>query len=206
MTARVILATRNRGKVSELARMLEGTGIVVASLDDFPDLPEVEETGTTFAENALLKARSTADRIGLAALADDSGLEVDALGGRPGVYSARFAGPHASDEANNEKLVTLLADTPAAERTARFRSVVAVAAPGGDSFVADGACEGVILPAPRGTDGFGYDPLFLVPEFGRTFAELSVDEKNRISHRGQALRRALEQLPAFLSRTAARQT
>ncbi|MHB9144065.1 MAG: XTP/dITP diphosphatase [Symbiobacteriia bacterium] len=196
---RVVLATRNPGKVAELARLLAGTGITVVSLAEFPAAPEVEETGATFAANALLKAQAAAVHTGLVALADDSGLEVDALAGRPGVYSARFAGPHASDEDNNQKLISLLTAVPIARRTARFRSAVAIVTPDGRSEVTDGACKGSILHSPRGTDGFGYDPLFLVPELGKTFAELTMEEKNRISHRGRALRRALQLLPGLLA-------
>lgn len=194
-----MLATRNQGKVSELEQLLAGTGIAVVSLAAFPAAPEVEETGETFAANALLKAQAAARHTGLVALADDSGLEVDALGGRPGVYSARFAGPHASDADNNRKLLDLLASVPDAQRTCRFRSAVAIVRPDGRSDVAEGACEGRVLHSPRGTDGFGYDPLFLVPELGKTFAELSIDEKNQISHRGRALRLALELLPGLLA-------
>ncbi len=196
---RIVLATRNPGKVAELARLLAGTGITVVSLAEFPAAPEVEETGATFAANALLKAQAAAVHTGLVALADDSGLEVDALAGRPGVYSARFAGPHASDEDNNQKLISLLTAVPIARRTARFRSAVAIVTPDGRSEVTDGACKGSILHGPRGTDGFGYDPLFLVPELGKTFAELTMEEKNRISHRGRALRRALQLLPGLLA-------
>lgn len=196
---RIVLATRNQGKVRELASMLRDTGIQVVSLDAFPDAPDVEETGETFAQNALLKALSAARHTGLIALADDSGLEVDALDGRPGVYSARFAGPNATDEDNNRKLLALLQGVPPKRRTARFRSAVALADPQGRSRVVHGACEGVLLSEPRGNGGFGYDPLFLVPAYGQTLAELPLEEKNRISHRGQALRLALQELPAFLA-------
>lgn len=197
--SRIVLATRNPGKVRELASMLSDTGIQVFSLDAFTGAPEVEETGRTFAENALLKALSAALHTGLVALADDSGLEVDALDGRPGVYSARFAGPDATDEDNNRKLLALLQGVPAERRTARFRSAVALADPQGRTRVVHGAYEGVILAEPRGTGGFGYDPLFLSPAHGLTLAELPLQEKNRISHRGQALRLALKELPAFLA-------
>lgn len=201
---RLVLATRNAGKVRELQRLLQGTDVEVLSLAEFPGAPEVKETGRTFAENALLKARSAATYTGLVALADDSGLEVDALGGRPGVYSARFAGPLASDEDNNRKLLALMQGVEGAARTARFHSAVAIASPDGRDRVVEGSCEGVLLDAPRGRDGFGYDPLFLVPELGMTFAELPMEEKNRISHRGQALRKALRELPAFWEESTAR--
>ncbi|MCL5676334.1 MAG: XTP/dITP diphosphatase [Firmicutes bacterium] len=197
MKRQVVLATRNPGKVRELQRLLEGADVQMLSLAEFPGAPEVEETGRTFAENALLKAGSAAAHTGLIALADDSGLEVDALGGRPGVYSARFAGPAAGDEENNRKLLAMMQGVEGPARTARFRSAVAIASPDGRSRVLEGTCEGVLLDAPRGFDGFGYDPLFLVPDLGQTFAELPMEEKNRISHRGLALRKALRELPAF---------
>jgi len=201
---RIVLATRNQGKVRELRGLLQGTGVEVLSLDTFPDAPEVEETGGTFAENALLKALSAARHTGLVSLADDSGLVVDALEGRPGVYSARFAGPDATDEANNQKLMAELQAVPPERRTGRFRSAVAIAAPDGRTRVVHGACEGVILDTPRGSNGFGYDPLFLVPAYGQTLAELPLEEKNRISHRGQALRLALQELPDFLGTASGR--
>lgn len=193
----IVLATRNENKVRELAAMLAGLPIRLESIGSYPDAPDVEETGATFAENAVLKAKAAAQHTGLWAMADDSGLEVDALDGQPGVYSARFAGPGATDADNNEKLLKLMADVPDDRRTARFRCAIALAAPDGRIFVDEGTCEGRIARAPRGEGGFGYDPLFIVPELGRTFAELPAAEKDRISHRGRALtavRRRLEDL------------
>lgn len=193
----IVLATRNENKVRELAAMLAGLPIRLESIGSYPDAPDVEETGATFAENAVLKAKAAAQHTGLWAMADDSGLEVDALDGQPGVYSARFAGPGATDADNNEKLLKLMADVPDDRRTARFRCAIALAAPDGRIFVDEGTCEGRIARTPRGEGGFGYDPLFVVPELGRTFAELPAAEKDRISHRGRALtavRRRLEDL------------
>lgn len=186
-------ATRNPGKVREIRDFLAGLEVEVVGLDAFPGLPEVEEDGATFAENALKKARIAAAGTGLPALADDSGLEVEALGGRPGLYSARFAGPKASDEANNARLLAEMAAVPPGRRSARYRAAVALVVPGaggagGWEAVREGACEGEILTAPRGEGGFGYDPLFLVPALGKTFAELSPEERQAWSHRFQALR------------------
>ncbi len=194
---RIVIASRNPGKVAEIRRFLDGMGLEVVGLDVFPALPEVEEDGRTFAENALKKARAAAAHTGLVALADDSGLEVDALGGRPGVYSARFAGPGAGDAANNARLLAEMASIPPGRRQARYRAVVAVVTPDGREELCEGVCDGEILTAPRGTGGFGYDPLFLVPRLGKTFAELSAEEREAVSHRFQALRAlrpALERL------------
>ena len=152
------------------------------------DIPDVEETGTTFQENAILKARHYCQFTGEYCLADDSGLEVDALDGEPGVYSARYAGLDATDAANNEKLLTVLKEVPPSGRTARFRSVLVLAGPDGSLLLVDGVCEGVILDEARGTGGFGYDPLFYMPSQGKTLAEMTIEEKNRISHRGNALK------------------
>lgn len=195
---RVVVASSNEGKVREIRHVLEPLGWEVARAADLGrDAVEVDETGETFLENALIKARAYADAFQCAALADDSGLEADALGGAPGVRSARYAGEPADDAANNAKLLAALDGVPAAERTARFRCVMALVWPDGRVLAADGVCEGRIGFEPRGTGGFGYDPLFLpdaVP--GKTMAELSPDEKSAISHRGaalRALRDALEQ-------------
>lgn len=185
----LVLATRNPGKVREMAALLADLGVTMRSLFDVPGAPEVEEDGRTFAENAVKKAETIARFTGLPALADDSGLEVDALGGAPGVFSARYAGEGASDAANNEKLLAALAGVPAERRTARYRCVLALAAPGMPTVTVEGVCEGRIAEQPRGTGGFGYDPLFYLPGRGKTMAELRPEEKNAISHRGQALRR-----------------
>ncbi|WP_027716976.1 XTP/dITP diphosphatase [Desulfovirgula thermocuniculi] len=194
---KLVLATRNRGKIKELSALLAPLGYEVVSLEDFPGVPEVPEDGATFAENAVKKAVAVARHTGHLALADDSGLEVDYLGGAPGVLSARFAGEHGNDRANNEKLLALLAGVPPEKRTARFRCVVAVATPAGEVWTAEGSCEGVIADTPRGEGGFGYDPLFYVPELGKTFAELDPEVKNRLSHRARALAGAREILARF---------
>lgn len=182
-----IIATHNVKKLTELERILTPLGISVqtASQAGFT-LPEVDETGTTFAENARLKAESAMRATGRPAVADDSGLMVDALGGAPGVYSARYAGPDASDRDRYEKLLRELADVPDDRRTARFVSAVCCVFPDGTSIDVTGACEGRIARAPRGDGGFGYDPVFLVGD--RSYAELTAAEKDEISHRGRALR------------------
>jgi len=192
---RVIVATGNRGKLDEIRTALDFPGWeFVTAADLGAETLEVEETGDTFVDNARLKARAYHDAFGIPALADDSGLEVDALGGAPGVYSSRYAGPDATDADNNVKLLSALADVPDAERTARFRSLIVLVDADGTETIAEGACEGSIGHEPRGTGGFGYDPLFLphaIP--GRAMAELDRAEKNAISHRGAALR-ALREL------------
>ena len=196
----LVLATRNAKKVEELKALLApiAIGVKVLSLLDFPDVPETPETGATFAENAELKAKAAARATGRIALADDSGLEVDALGGRPGVYSNRFAGPEASDRDKYTRVLELLKGVPDKDRTARFHAAVAVATPEGKAVVVEGTCEGRIAHEPKGEGGFGYDPIFYLPELGRTMAELSPDEKNRISHRGKALRAAKQLLAEIL--------
>ncbi|KAB0666556.1 XTP/dITP diphosphatase [Oryzomonas japonica] len=184
----LVVATRNRGKLVEIQALLAGLVASVRCADDFAGFPDTVEDGATFAENALKKAREAASFSGLPALADDSGLVVDALEGRPGVYSARFAGEGAGDAANNAKLLTELAGVPPESRTAAFVCTLAFVTPAGDTHLFTGRVGGRILDAARGEGGFGYDPLFLVDGCDRTMAELGVDEKNRISHRGQAFR------------------
>lgn len=193
----LILASKNAGKLKEFQSLLAGLPFIVTSLADYPDIPEIRETGATFAENAAIKAEAVSQYTGELSLADDSGLEVDAIHGRPGVYSARFAGEPASDEANNQKLLDLLSAVPEGKRTARFRCVIAIAAPGTATQLAEGRCEGEITFAPCGTDGFGYDPLFFVPSLGKTFAEMSAEQKNKISHRAHALSVAVKILNEF---------
>ena len=187
---RLLVATRNKGKLRELASLLSGLPMRVVSLDDVGIDDEVEETGATFEENAVLKATAYARASGLTTLADDSGLEVDALGGEPGVRSARYAGPDADDAARVGLLLRRLREAPGGGRQARFRCVIAVAEPDGGARTFAGECEGVIADAPRGRNGFGYDPVFLLPGTGRTMAELSSEEKDAVSHRGMAARRA----------------
>lgn len=182
-----MLATKNRGKVEEFKELLKPLNLEVYSLLDFPAISLPPETGRTFEENAVFKARFVSSLIGLSALGDDSGLEVDALGGAPGIYSSRFAGAGATDEENNQKLLDLLRPYPAEKRGARFRCVLALCTEQGDIYTASGTLEGVIAENPRGEEGFGYDPLFLVPEWGKTLAELGSEIKNRISHRARAI-------------------
>ena len=190
----LMLATGNPGKVRELrdllALHLDLTSAALLTPRDWPaPLPDVAETGATFAENARLKAEALAAATGLPALADDSGLCVDALGGAPGLYSARWAGAGASDADRNTKLLLALADVPPERRTAHFICAIALALPSGRTVLAEGVCEGLILDTPCGADGFGYDPLFLLPAAGRTMAELTAEEKNRLSHRALAISR-----------------
>lgn len=187
----LVIATRNQGKLKEIRRLLAESTLEVRGLESFPELPEVEEDGATFAENARKKAETIARLTGRLTLADDSGLEVAALNGAPGVYSARYAGAGASDGDNNAKLLTALEGVPAEQRQGAFCCAMALAAPGQQTRLFFGRVEGRILTAPRGAGGFGYDPLFLVREFAQTMAELPLETKNRISHRGQALRQAL---------------
>lgn len=194
----LILATRNQHKQRELEELLAPLGFEVKSLADFPDFPEVEEDGRSFEENAAKKARITAMYTGLTSLADDSGLEVAALGGQPGIYSARFAGEQGNDEANNRKLLGLMKEFPARQRQARFVCVVAVSDPDGETQTVMGVCDGQIAFEPEGAAGFGYDPLFIPAGYTRTFAELSAEEKNLISHRAQALKK----LPGLLASQA----
>lgn len=184
---RLLVATRNRGKLKEIRAVLDGLVDELLCAADLPDLPETVEDGATFVDNALKKAREACVASGLPVLADDSGLVVDGLAGRPGVLSARFAGPGANDEANNTKLLAELALLPKASRKAAFICVMAFVHPDGTEQVFQRMVSGRILDGLRGEGGFGYDPLFLVDGFQQTMAELSLEEKNHISHRGQAL-------------------
>lgn len=186
---KIVVATRNSGKVREIENELADLNIEFLSLSEFPEIPEISETGSTFSENAKLKAGQVAEATGLPAIADDSGLEVDALNGRPGVVSARFAGDGASDDDNNRKLLEEMKGVPESERTARFRCVIAFAEPGGEIETVEGSCEGLILTEPRGDQGFGYDPLFYCPPLGKTFSEIDVKTKLSESHRGTALKK-----------------
>lgn len=197
----VVLATRNRGKLVEIVRLL-GESIARARLvtiDEIAPTARLDEDGDTFEANALQKARMASAATGRPAIADDSGLEVDALGGAPGVYSARYAGEPSDDARNNAKLLDALKDIPVENRSARFRCVAAYVDPArGIELVRNGACEGEVLTSPRGTLGFGYDPLFLVPRLGKTMAELPIDEKNQLSHRAAAFRALALVLPEHL--------
>lgn len=185
----MVLATRNAGKAAELQALLRaryGTEITLLTLSEIGFEGDIEETGQTFAENALLKARAAAAASGKIGLGDDSGLVVPALGGAPGIYSARYAGEHGNDEKNNAMLLQNLSGKT--DRRAFFECVLACALPNGENFTVSGRCEGIILESPRGRNGFGYDPLFYVPGLGKTLAEMSGEEKNAISHRGAAVR------------------
>lgn len=195
----VVIATRNPGKFREIKAILSSLPLKFFSLEDFPDMPEVVEDGATFSENAGKKARTIADFTGRPAIADDSGLAVDALQGRPGVFSSRYAGEKATDRKRCQKLLEEMASIPQGKRQARFMCTMAVALPGGRMEVVEGECRGWITSAPRGKRGFGYDPIFFVPQFGKTMAELEPEEKNRISHRGRALEKLKAILPEFLS-------
>jgi XTP/dITP diphosphohydrolase len=192
--ARLVVASRNEHKIKEIQAILADQPWQVLTAHDFPGFPEVVEDGSTLEANAIKKAKEIAAFTGCLALADDTGLEVDALGGKPGVHSARFAGPKATYEENNRKLLRLLEGVPPEERTARFRCVIAIAEPDGNVHVVEGKCEGLIGFAAKGEGGFGYDPLFIVDGMEKTFAELSPEEKNRVSHRGRALQLAAELL------------
>jgi XTP/dITP diphosphohydrolase len=194
----VVLATRNRGKVRELEALLSDLPVRVQTLDDYPDVPVLPEVGKTFEANAVGKAEAVVRLTGRISLADDSGLEVDLLGGAPGVDSATFLGPAATDEDRNAWVLGKLRGMEEGLRTARYRAVVAVAQPGGMVRTFEGSCEGRIAGAPRGHHGFGYDPIFLVPAYGRTMAELSPEIKNRISHRARALAAARDHLVALV--------
>ncbi|HBG47143.1 MAG TPA: non-canonical purine NTP pyrophosphatase, RdgB/HAM1 family [Deltaproteobacteria bacterium] len=187
---RIVLATKNAGKAREISSILEGAGVELVTLAEYPELELPPETGETFRENALAKARFTSAATGLPALADDSGLEVDALGGRPGVRSARYAGAGATDRENYEKLLAEMKGVPMESRGARFRCAVAFVGPGGPGGIEElfeGSFSGSISEEPRGRGGFGYDPVFIVPGRGITVAELPPGEKDRLSHRAKAL-------------------
>ena len=186
---RIAIASRNPHKLREIRRICADWPVVWLTVDDHEGpWPDVEETGSTYLENALLKGRAVAAALGEAALADDSGIEVDALGGRPGPRSARFAGEDASDERNLDELIRATKGVPGSGRTARYRCVAVLAYPDGRSVSVEGVCEGVLVSKPRGSRGFGYDPIFVPAGWERTMAELSDEEKDRISHRGSALR------------------
>ena len=197
---RLLLGTRNPGKIREITSILQDCGWSLTSLQEFENVESPEETGDTYSENAIAKARFYAAATGLTALADDSGLEVEALDGAPGVLSARYAGSGASDADRRELLLTALGKTSGKERRARFVAVVAIASPDGTVMnVSEGICEGRITFEPRGTGGFGYDPLFVPDGYDQTFAELAQNVKNGISHRGRALIKTVDFLRSFKS-------
>lgn len=194
----ILIATHNQGKTKEFRQLFSKIGYKVEDLSNYPELPEVEETGVTFEENARLKAETIANLTGKMVLADDSGLKVDILGGLPGVWSARFSGPEATDLSNNAKLLHELAMVfEKKDRSAQFHTTLVVAAPGKDSLVVEADWLGYIATEPKGQEGFGYDPLFIVGESDKHAAELSAEEKNEISHRGQAVKKLMEVFPSW---------
>lgn len=197
MTQKIVLASGNQGKIAELQQQLGDSGYQIIAQSAF-DTPEIEETGLSFVENAILKARNACLHSGLPAIADDSGLEVDALQGRPGIYSARFAGTNASDADNNQHLLALLNDVPESQRLARFQCLLVFMRHHQDPTpqIFQGSWQGRILTAPQGDNGFGYDPLFFVPEQNCSSAQLAPALKNKISHRGQAMRQLLSYFAA----------
>ena len=195
----LVVATRNAGKLKEIRRLLESHGVSVLGLEGFPGAPDVVEDGRTFAENAIKKAEAVAQFTGLACLADDSGLVVDALQGRPGVHSARFSGDDADDRSNNRKLLDEMAAVPASRRQASFRCLMALCLPTQLPRLFEGRVNGQILEREQGEGGFGYDPLFWLPEHNCTMAELPLDIKNEISHRGQALRQLVDFLTGLVA-------
>lgn len=197
----VLIATNNAGKARDFEVLFQRYGIQVLTLADLEKPIDVEETGTTFEANAILKAETVAKQLELIVIADDSGLEVDAINGAPGVYSARYAGEEKNDDENIDKLLTELQDFTNDERTARFRCVLAVAGPNMETITFEGSCEGEILHERRGTNGFGYDPIFYVPSKKCSMAQLSAEEKGQISHRGAALKKLAQQLPTLLERS-----
>ena len=198
---KLVLATRNKGKIAEIKEILaDFQAIELLSLADFPDLPKIEETGTTFKENAILKAKTIAKLTGYLTLADDSGLTVEYLNGAPGVYSARYAGENATDAENNAKLLKALAGVPWEKRKAAFVCVIALCWPQGECYTCEGRCEGIIALEPKGNYGFGYDPLFYVPAYGKTMAELGPEIKNQISHRAMALKALIPLLEKILKK------
>ena len=184
---KLILATRNKAKTQEIAHILQDLPLEIFSCLDFPHVPPIIEDGETFRENAVKKAEGVSSYLRMPALADDSGLEIEALGGRPGVLSSRFAGSEGNDADNIWKVLDLMKDVPEHRRRARFRCVIALAQPGQATKTVEGECSGIIAFEPRGTSGFGYDPIFIFPECNKTFAELGEEVKNRISHRAKAL-------------------
>lgn len=188
----IILATNNKSKVKEISEMMSGSDITFVSLADAGINVEVEETGTTFEENALLKAREICKLSGKPTISDDSGLEIDALDGAPGIYSSRFMGEDTSYDIKNNALIEKLENVVDPDRTARFRCCMALVLPDGREFVTEGTMEGIIARELKGINGFGYDPILFIPEYNRTSAELSSEEKNNISHRGEALRKMIE--------------
>jgi len=195
---RIVFGSRNQGKITEFGALLKDEAVTLLSWNDFDHPFSVNEDGETFWENAFKKAETTARITGEVSIADDSGLEVDYLNGKPGVFSARYAGPEASDQENNLRLLRELQGVPRSQRGARFVCAIAICAPDGTGEWVEGECRGSITESPRGEQGFGYDPLFFSPALGKTFAELSQEEKNRISHRAQAVSKLRPLLRRYL--------
>lgn len=193
----MIVATHNKGKVREIREALKGLGLRIYSLSDFPNVNVIEEDGRSFTENALKKARFYSKLYGKLTIADDSGLEIDILKGLPGIYSARYAGEGASDRDNNQKLLREMEGIPSSKRGAKFKCSIAIVSPNGREAVVEGVCKGKIGFKEIGKKGFGYDPLFILPQYGKTMAQLSLKEKNRISHRGKALRKLRKLIEGF---------
>ncbi|QQZ10679.1 XTP/dITP diphosphatase [Heyndrickxia vini] len=194
MEKQVIIATKNKGKAKEFEKMFSTFHIKVKTLLDFPEAIDVEETGSTFEENAILKAETISQQYNIMTIADDSGLVIDALDGRPGIYSARYAGEEKNDEANIDKVLAEMIDIPNDDRSAKFYCALAIAIPGKETITVSGTCEGEILRERKGNNGFGYDPIFFIKDKGQTMAELPSEEKNRISHRAKAV----DKLPSIL--------
>ncbi|ANU25671.1 XTP/dITP diphosphatase [Planococcus versutus] len=195
---KIVIATQNKGKAKDFEALLSPLGYEVLTLLDVAQDMDVEETGITFEENAILKAEAVSKALNIPVISDDSGLEIDALNGEPGVYSARYAGGAKSDDANIAKVLDKLAGVPENKRTARFRCVLAVANPGQPTETFSGSCEGMILEARKGEHGFGYDPIFFIPALNKAMAELVPSEKAAISHRGNALRELKQSMPTWL--------
>lgn len=195
----VLIATKNRGKLREFQSLFTGLGLSFRTLDDFPDIADVVEDGTTFEANAIKKALEYSKATGMMVISDDSGLAVEALSGRPGVYSSRYAGDDACDDDNNEKLLLEMNNVSEGKRGAAFICVVAAASPDGMTLTSEGRCEGEIVSSPKGDAGFGYDPLFYIPELGYTMAELSSAKKNEISHRAKAVKKNKRLFVDFLT-------
>ncbi|MBI9078758.1 MAG: RdgB/HAM1 family non-canonical purine NTP pyrophosphatase [Pseudodesulfovibrio sp.] len=199
----IVLATTNKGKIRELSVMLEPFGVIVKSLSEFPEIGDIPETGETFLDNAFIKARTVAKITGLVAVADDSGIEIDALNGRPGVYSARYAGEQCDDYANNEKMLSEMKDISENKRTGRYRCVMAAVAPNGQEITGDGAYEIRVAHGYKGKGGFGYDVIVIDPDMGCHVAELDSAVKNSRSHRGKAMKKILEQWSDFWEKSQA---
>ncbi len=196
----IVLATHNKDKIREIKNLLEDLPVEIKTYEDFPEMPDIDETGTTFKENAILKSNSINEYTGLPALADDSGLEVEALDGRPGVYSSRYAGPGCTYDDNNKKLLQELEGVSTERRKASFRTVIAISWDKDNVETVEGRADGIITTSNQGVSGFGYDPVFYYPQAGKTFAEMTLEEKNKVSHRGLALLKAKELIKKHLEK------